>query len=613
MVTVKHNFLENIMRITKIEIQNYKSINNLVDINFYNDLPTVLIGKNGSGKSNILEALSIISESNGNYFAKQNDSSLKYCVHLVLEKNEAKKLFPNKNINEKKCKFIAYANDNKKICKIKSEYLVPFFKEEINEFVNLANELKDALNTYENLLNKIGYEESNEQQLRGFEIKGFKNATTNYDSIKFKFEFVLQQANELAQTIKQNFCVSDDSFEFAYIPDYYQFDNIENLSFRLDYVKPDLAPFEEKYITIDEAAIKREITKINKETKSSYDKLNFSLNELTQRAKRLKAALSDDQFQSENSGEFYNFIREVQKCIGAKCTFLQNENTELIFKKDNQIPLYYNNESETILQTYINKVYEGKNKDELQEQINKSNDFLLPEAALKKFEKYLNEHKPEFENGMYERIEVKPSDGKAPIILLHEKNGKTVALNSTSAGRRWYFTYYFMKNTLKIGDLFIIDEPACMLHPQAQKEILKELIELQKQGIKVVYSTHSPYLIPDKWESVHFVTMTDNGTAVTQENKYNHFKEVIGEDIFDLQEVIDKYRKSDRQTVANKCYRTLFDTYGSVEKAANELAISESTIVSWRKDTHSKKSRCPKLENIILIAQKTGHNIADLL
>lgn len=38
------------MRITKIEITNYKSIKEPVEINFYNGLPTVLIGKNGSGK-----------------------------------------------------------------------------------------------------------------------------------------------------------------------------------------------------------------------------------------------------------------------------------------------------------------------------------------------------------------------------------------------------------------------------------------------------------------------------------------------------------------------------------------------------------------------------------
>ena len=42
------------MRITKIEITNYKSIKEPVEINFYNGLPTVLIGKNGSGKTNIL-------------------------------------------------------------------------------------------------------------------------------------------------------------------------------------------------------------------------------------------------------------------------------------------------------------------------------------------------------------------------------------------------------------------------------------------------------------------------------------------------------------------------------------------------------------------------------
>lgn len=596
------------MKITKIEIQNYKSINNLVDINFYNDLPTVLIGKNGSGKSNILEALSIIAESNGNYFAKQNHSSLKYCVHLVLEKNEAKKLFPNKNINEEKCKFIAYANDNKKICKIKSEYLVPLFKEEINEFVNLANELRDALNAYEVQLNKIAHDGS-EQPLRCFQIN-----TTNYNFIKSNFEFVIEQAVQLEQAIKQNFCVNDDSFEFAYIPDYILFDNIQKLCFELQYVKPDLAPFEEKFVTINEAAIKREITKINKETKSSYKKLTATLNELTQRAKRLKAALSGDQFSSESSGEFYDFVREVQKCIGAKCTFLQNENTELIFKNDNQSPLqYYNDKSETILQTYINKIYEGADKNKLREQISKNKDFSLPEVALKKFEKYLNEHKPEFENGMYERIEVKPSDGKAPIILLHEKNGEIVNLNSTSAGRRWYFTYYFMKNTLENGDLFIIDEPASTLHPQAQKEILKELIELQEQGIKVVYSTHSPYLIPDKWESVHFVTMTDKGTAVTQDNKHDHFKEVTGGDIFNLQEIIDKYQKGNEQAIANKCYRVILSSFENIDEAAKKLNLGVSTIVSWRKDSNSKKFRCPKLENIILVAQTTGRNITDLL
>lgn len=591
------------MKITKIEIQNYKSINNLVDINFYNDLPTVLIGKNGSGKSNILEALSIIAESNGNYFAKQNHSSLKYCVHLVLEKSEAKKLFPNKNIEKEECEFLAYANDNKKICKIKSEYLVPLFKEEINEFVNLADELRNALETYKRQLKKIANDGS-EQPLRCFQIN-----TTNYNFIKSNFEFVIEQAVQLEKAIKQNFCVSDDSFEFAYIPDYILFDNIQKLCFELQYVKPDLAPFEEKFVTINEAAIKREITKINKETKSSYEKLSVTLNELVKRAKRLKAALSDDQFSSENSDEFYNFVLKVQKCIGAKCTFLQNENTELIFKNDNQSPLqYYNDKSETILQTYINKIYEGADKNKLREQISKNKDFSLPEAALKEFEKYLNEHKPEFENGMYDKISVEQSGGRVPTILLHEKNGEIVNLNSTSAGRRWYFTYYFMKNALENGDLFIIDEPASTLHPQAQKEILKELIELQGQGIKVVYSTHSPYLIPDKWESVHFVTMTDKGTAVTQDNKYDALKQVTGGDIFDLQELLERYQKCGSYGAAHNCYKALIQKYDSIEKAAKNVPFCYDTIESWK-----KKRRGTSFENIINISNVLAVSPKELL
>ena len=71
---------------------------------------------------------------------------------------------------------------------------------------------------------------------------------------------------------------------------------------------------------------------------------------------------------------------------------------------------------------------------------------------------------------MYDRISVERSDGKLLSIRIARKTGETVTLDSTSAGRRWYFTYYFMKNTLESGDLFIIDEPAAMAHPLAQKK-----------------------------------------------------------------------------------------------------------------------------------------------
>ena len=70
--------------------------------------------------------------------------------------------------------------------------------------------------------------------------------------------------------------------------------------------------------------------------------------------------------------------------------------------------------SRIILQTYLNRVYTGPDKDEIQKQISENKDFSLSEAALNEFEKYLNEHIPEFENGMYDRISVERSDGNTP-------------------------------------------------------------------------------------------------------------------------------------------------------------------------------------------------------
>ena len=599
------------MRITKIEITNYKSIKDPVEINFYNGLPTVLIGKNGSGKTNILEALNAIAEANGNYFGLHRELPPSYRVHIRLEKEDAEKLFPGKNIDEK-CEFVACSGENGKIDRIESEYLVPLLRSEVDEISDLAGELKDALDTYTRQLNKIAYGD-NEHPLRGFQIINFKNSTTNYDFLKGQAEMVIREAEKFAGFVKANFAAEESSMKFGYVNYYYGLNDPKYLSFKLRYVKPDLAPFEEKFITVNETAIKREITKINKAAKAACDKVTDLLYELDERAKRLKNALTYNPMMPVNVGVFYSFIWKVQRCVGAKCAFLRNESSNVIFKTDDREREYFRDDNtRTILQTYLGKVYTGDDKDELQKQIGENKDFSLPDGALNDFEKSLNEHIPEFENGMYERIAVEQSNSKLPSILLHEKSGEIVDLNSTSAGRRWYFTYYFMKNTLENGDLFIIDEPAAMLHPLAQKEVLKELLQLESRGIKVIYSTHSPYLIPNDWKSVHFVAMSDVGTTVTQENKYDALKQVTGEDIFDLQALLERYQKCDKEAVAHQCYHVILGSFENIDEAAEKLNLGVSAIESWRKNINSKKFRCPKLENIILIAEKTGRNITDL-
>ena len=597
------------MRITRIEIQKYKSIKEPIEINFYDDLPTVLIGKNGSGKTNMLEALDAIAEANSNYFGSNKKTPIIYKVLICLSKDDITRLFPGKNIDENKCRFIACSGENCKIDRIESEYLVPLLNSEICDILDLTDELKKALNTYTKQLNKIAYNERADVPVRGFQITDFRNSTTNFDILKFQVGLVIEQAETLADSILQSFDSEENSFRFGYIYDYFSLNDTKKLPFQLRYLEPDLAPFEAKFISVNKTAIKREITRINKATKASCDRITSLLNEIDERIKRLNAALTGEQPMSDNNGPFYKFIREVQRCVGSRRSFLRNESSDVIFRSNEREQEYYSNDkSFVVLQTYLNKVYSGADKEELLEQIQTNKNFSLTDAALREFEKYLNSDIPEFESGMYEHISVERSEGKIPTIVLHEKSGETVALNSTSAGRRWYFTYYFMKNTLHPGDLFIIDEPAAMLHPIAQKEVMLELLKLQTNGIKVVYSTHSPYLVPSDWKSVHFVTMEDSGTAVTQENHNDLLKQVTGGDIFNLQKLLEKYKKCGSYTAANNCYKALMKKYGSMEDASNKVPFTYSTLESWK-----KKKRGTSFENVISIAGAIGISPEELL
>ena len=120
---------------------------------------------------------------------------------------------------------------------------------------------------------------------------------------------------------------------------------------------------------------------------------------------------------------------------------------------------------------------------------------------------------------MFKSVEADFEDGNLQLYVI-ENNGTKVNFNSTSLGRRWYFTYFFIKNHLKKGDIFLIDEPASFLHPQTQSVILKSLEQLAERGITVIISTHSPYMISDSSNFIH-VSMTENGTVVKRQDKDN--------------------------------------------------------------------------------------------
>ena len=612
-IVVKMVAKEAHMELISIEIESYKSIKTPVTISFFDGLPTVLIGKNGSGKTNVLEALSAVALANTNYYGGREKGQIAYRAHIQLTEEDVITMLPEVVYDKDKCEVIAYSSGNDlKIDRLRSEYIVSSIKKEIVDIRDLALQLKDAVDLYEKQLTKISHDGYEELPIHCYNLKDANGGLTNYNALSGHAKYFIDRVRETLDSMLRTFEDDETALTFiAQAPLYLRMD--ENKPFRLEYIEPSLANFEKKFVSINRAAIKREITKINKATKDACECIDRLMKEIEDRTKRIYEELdTDHMLRQEQDDRYYSFLRHVQHIIGKRCLILKNESSDVIFKKEDR-NYYYNNHANSIMETYLRQVYDGSDREDLLKSSN--NELILSEQAVKDFEAFLNNNIPSFDREMYESISVH-SDEKGHIsIFLNENTGEQINLNETSAGRRWYFTYYFMKNILSEGDIFIIDEPAAMLHPSAQREVLRELIELTKRGIKVVYSTHSPYLIPDERRCVHFVMMTEDGTKVngasSNQELINQMADIIGEDIFDIQTVFDMYAQGDTTEIGRKCYNAIKRQDEKLEDAASKLFVSVETIKSWNRN--GNHFRCPKLENIIAVSKYTNIKIQDLL
>lgn len=601
------------MELTRIEIENYKSIKSPVTISFLEGLPTILIGKNGSGKTNVLEALSAIASANSSYHGIRGKKQPTYRAYIQLSEDDVATMLPEVVYDKNKCEIVAYSsNDDLKIDRVSSEYIIPSMKKEITDIRDLALQLKEAVEIYEKQLVKISHDGRVELPINCYTLKNSNGGLTNYNAIQWQAEHFIKNVYEVLDQMLKAF--DDDETALTFIVEthlYFGWNSHE--PFRLEYVEPSLAKFEQKFVSINRSAIKREITKINKSTKDSCERIDRLIKEIEDRTRRIQEALDTDHMHRlEQEEKYYLFLRHVRHIIGKRCLFLKNESNDVIFRKEDR-NYYYNDHSNSIMETYLRQVYEGSDREELLK--SSKNELTLSEQAVADFEAFLNENIPSFDREMYDSISVQAGEKGQIAIFLNEKTGEQINLNETSAGRRWHFTYYFMKNILNVGDIFIIDEPAAMLHPSAQREVLCDLIELTKRGVKVVYSTHSPYLIPDEWQCVHFVTMTEDGTELngvsSNQELISQMTEIVGEDIFDVQIVFDMYAQGDPIKIGKNCYNAIRNKNKDLEDAASKLFVSVDTIKSWNRN--GDHFRCPKLENIIAVSNYANIKIRDLL
>ena len=205
------------MELIKIELENYKSITESIGVEFHKNLPTVLIGKNGSGKSNILEALEHITSTNSNLPGKYSAGELRYKAYIRLDSSEFAKLFPNEEYSDEKAECSAYssAKDGLHINTIESDTIVPLLRKEFDNVLELTNELEKAVTSYEKTLEKIACDDQDSISYNIFNAKG---NTTNYWALKNMSQFFIEQIRQLSNSLECDF-KSENTLVFS-LPHY---------------------------------------------------------------------------------------------------------------------------------------------------------------------------------------------------------------------------------------------------------------------------------------------------------------------------------------------------------------------------------------------------------
>jgi len=593
------------MKLTRIEIGNYKSIRSPLTLHFTEDMPTVLIGKNGSGKTNCLEALSKIVSANTSY-GYTPTGGLSFRAYFRLSREEAECVPSDIGYDKEKCEIgVCCERESLTVSRFVSES-TPSLGGEIGDTNAMISELKYALGIYVDQLSKISGVEGSEPPFCDSDVFDECGEPTDHATLKRRYALFIEKAADSLDRLEGSFERYDPDmlittcYAFIYEPP-------KPFELRCKEDRGDLTPSEK-----DE--LNHKIEKFNRKTKDAADRICLLIEKIRESAERIEEGLYDSYIKRRKSIPHAMLLREARYVIGNRCFYLENESRDSIFGKPEK-NIYHGAGCNYVIDTYLERVYTGSDRDELLN--SPKNKLELSDAAAAELEAYLNEHIPEFDKDMYSISVQSGAPGHVPIFLI-EKSGERVNLDNTSAGRRWYFTFYFMKSIMREGDTFIIDEPASMLHPTAQREVLSELKELAARGIRVVYATHSPYLIPDEWQCVHFVTMTDRGTEINCVSSNREFAsqmtEIVGDDIFDVQAVVDAYARADRKRMAKRCYDAVLGRVKKVKnlpEAASELLISVDAIKSWNRN--GDHFRCPELENIMAVSRYANIKIKDLL
>lgn len=244
---------------------------------------------------------------------------------------------------------------------------------------------------------------------------------------------------------------------------------------------------------------------ISKEEWNSY----FVNNPLTKKSLLLKITFADDNAQEiyieseilpkQKLDIFSNFGITLLQLIKKKYCLLDYESC--VFDKSRSLTLFHELFNDICVKNGL-----LKEDDDL-----KTYSAHEIDIVINKFKELVKKH-DDFYNDLLERLEFVKENNLIQCYV-HDVDGEKRKIVETNTGRRWLLFYYVMNQRLSTNDIFLIDEPAAFLHPEAQLKVLSDMENLvDKRELYVIYSTHSPYMVSSRYHSFYYVKMTKKGT-----------------------------------------------------------------------------------------------------
>jgi predicted ATPase len=215
----------------------------------------------------------------------------------------------------------------------------------------------------------------------------------------------------------------------------------------------------------------------------------------------LEEVANDALTQTEIQKEYRNVIKDVLSSIDGKSYDL---NTHLLSRIKDQ-----SEENKEAVKQTINDMAK-----KLNDTIIKSWQEIFPKSPKKSIE-----------------IELENDASKYYLQFKIKQGASSFYINERSLGFRWFFgfllfTEFRKRRNNENGEyLFLFDEPASNLHQKSQQKLL-ELFEKLTEGSKIIYSTHSPYLLNPKFLLTSFV-IKDEGRKDDVEIDFESYKQDI--------------------------------------------------------------------------------------